>query len=139
MKIKTLCFFLSLLMLFCACGEVPTAESEYPPAETETETDAKAETDATEVPTETQPVDYGDDYMEEITEIRTNVTERTTRPTEFERSSSYDDMIFYEASETVDASALPPSTTVFTWEDVLKHVQDKTHENGVQEIFHVSD
>jgi hypothetical protein len=36
-----------------------------------------------------------DSYTVEKTEVRTSVKERKNRPVEFERSSSFDDLIFY--------------------------------------------
>ena len=48
----------------------------------------------TEEGAEDEVIYIDDSYSTELTEIRTNILERTTRPTEFSVGSSYDEIIY---------------------------------------------
>ena len=83
------------------------------------------------------PID--DTYTNEMTEIRTKVKERTTRPTEFERSSSYEDLIFYDTSDKAEEllAALPSPTVAIAAEELTQRVQARDTETGSWEVADV--
>ena len=75
---RFLALLLALPFIFSAC--VSGSQTESAPQDTEV------------------PQIWGDEYTRELVEVRTDVKERENRPTEFELSSSYDDLIFYNTS-----------------------------------------
>ena len=82
--------FLLLIILsvfLCACSFAPDAKNEL----------------STTSDTIDHSTQGGKDIIETV-EILTSVKERENRPTEFERSSSYDDLIFYENTSMPDLS-----------------------------------
>ena len=117
MKKRLISLLSALVFVLCACSSVSE----------DNVTDATEGKDAIE----TRPT-INDSYTNEVTEIRTNVKERTNRPTEFERGSSYDDLIFYDTSSDADkALAVLPSPKIAVSEDILaKRVSPTENKTG---------
>ena len=117
MKKRLISLLSALVFVLCACSSVSE----------DNVTDATEGKDAIE----TRPT-INDSYTNEVTEIRTNVKERTTRPTEFARGSSYDDLIFYDTSRDADEllSELPSPRIAISEDILIKRVSAKESESG---------
>ena len=93
-------------------------------------------------PTKYPMLTYDDSYMTEITEIRTDVVERTNRPQEFERGSSYDELIFYasdERSNEEKLEALPSGAVILDENNVLDNVKKLNTSSGNAAVVDVND
>ena len=83
-----------------------------------------------------------DSYNTEMTEIRTNVKERTNRPTEFKNSSSYEDIIFYGISPETNRErfeALPSGNVIIDDTLVLTKGENLKSTHGNTQIVNVND
>ena len=94
-------------------------------------------TEDTNEDAEGEVIIFDDSYSLELSEVRTNIAERTNRPTEFSVGSSYDEIIYYSASAQNNAEkfdALPWGDVLLDELDFIGNMVDLKSEYGTASL-----
>ena len=144
LKIKSVTLaFVLLLFTFWAfsCAESDVQGSDLPSDEGFTENaDTSLSETITDEEAETMPGD--DSYSVELSEVRTNVVERKSRPTEFSAGSSYDEIIYYggtKESNEEKIKKLPHGVRIMDESCVIENISDLRAELGEASVVDVDD
>lgn len=144
LKIKSVTLaFVLLLFAFWAfsCAESDVHGSDLPSDEGFTENaDTSLSETITDEEAETMPGD--DSYSVELSEVRTNVVERKSRPTEFSAGSSYDEIIYYggtKESNEEKIKKLPQGVRIMDESCVIENISDLRAELGEAFVVDVDD
>nr|WMX25144.1 endo-1,4-beta-xylanase [uncultured bacterium] len=144
LKIKSVTLaFVLLLFAFWAfsCAESDVHGSDLPSDEGFTENvDTSLSETITDEEAETMPGD--DSYSVELSEVRTNVVERKSRPTEFSAGSSYDEIIYYggtKESNEEKIKKLPHGVRIMDESCVIENISDLRAELGEASVVDVDD
>lgn len=144
LKIKSVTLaFVLLLFTFWAfsCAESDVQGSDLPSDEGFTENaDTSLGEKITDEEAETMPGD--DSYSVELSEVRTNVVERKSRPTEFSAGSSYDEIIYYggtKESNEEKIKKLPQGVRIMDESCVIENISDLRAELGEASVVDVDD
>ena len=144
LKIKSVTLaFILLLFAFWAfsCAESDVHGSDLPSDEGFTENvDTSLSETITDEEAETMPGD--DSYSVELSEVRTNVVERKSRPTEFSAGSSYDEIIYYgetKESNEEKIKKLPHGVRIMDESCVIENISDLRAELGEASVVDVDD
>lgn len=144
LKIKSVTLaFVLLLFTFWAfsCAESDVQGSDLPSDEGFTENaDTSLGETITDEEAETMPCD--DSYSVELSEVRTNVVERKSRPTEFSAGSSYDEIIYYggtKESNEEKIKKLPQGVRIMDESCVIENISDLRAELGEASVVDVDD
>lgn len=144
LKIKSVTLaFVLLLFTFWAfsCAESDVQGSDLPSDEGFTENaDTSLSETITDEEAETMPHD--DSYSVELSEVRTNVVERKSRPTEFSAGSSYDEIIYYggtKESNEEKIKKLPQGVRIMDESCVIENISDLRAELGEASVVDVDD
>lgn len=144
LKIKSVTLaFVLLLFAFWAfsCAESDVQGSDLPSDEGFTENvDTSLSETITDEEAETMPHD--DSYSVELSEVRTNVVERKSRPTEFSAGSSYDEIIYYggtKESNEEKIKKLPQGVRIMDESCVIENISDLRAELGEASVVDVDD
>lgn len=144
LKIKSVTLaFVLLLFTFWAfsCAESDVQGSDLPSDEGFTENaDTSLSETITDEEAETMPGD--DSYSVELSEVRTNVVERKSRPTEFSAGSSYDEIIYYggtKESNEEKIKKLPQGVRIMDESCVIENISDLRAELGEASVVDVDD
>lgn len=144
LKIKSVTLaFVLLLFAFWAfsCAESDVQGSDLPSDEGFTENaDTSLSETITDEEAETMPCD--DSYSVELSEVRTNVVERKSRPTEFSAGRSYDEIIYYggtKESNEEKIKKLPQGVRIMDESCVIENISDLRAELGEASVVDVDD